>query len=93
LSLALLGRRDEALKRALKAVEHPDMHYQAHAIIVVISAIAGDTQLADRSMRRVLAVNPGYDLNEFFRVYAFQKDDDIRRITEAWEDVRRRVRH
>lgn len=92
LSLALLGCHDEALERALKALEHPDMHYQAHAMVVVISAIVGDLQLADQSMRRVLAVKPDYDLTEFFKVYAFQNDDDIRRITENWKEVRRRAR-
>lgn len=93
MSLALLGRHEEALKRAMAALEHPDVHYQARAMGVVIGAIAGNMQLAEESMRHVLAVKPDYDINEFFSVYAFQNDDDVRCITEAWKDVKRRVNH
>jgi len=93
MSLVLLGRYDEALMRCEQAIDHPDLHYQAAAMGVVIFQMAGETELAIDSMRRVLAVKPLYDINEFFSVYAFQKDEDIRRISYAFEDIRRRVRH
>ena len=93
MSLALLGRKEEALKRAKQAVVHPDLHYQARAMGVIIGALVDDLDLADESMQLVLSVKPDYDLSEFFSVYAFQSDDDIRRITETWESVKRRTRH
>jgi hypothetical protein len=69
------------------------MHYQARAMGVVILAMAGEIELAKESMQRVLAVKPDYDIDEFFSVYAFRKDEDVRRITHAFEDIRHRVRH
>ena len=93
MSLVLLGRIDEAMRRVNEAITHPDMHYQARAMGVVILAMAGEIKLAKESMQRVLAVKPDYDIDEFFSVYAFRKDEDVRRITHAFEDIRHRVRH
>ena len=92
MSLVLLGRYDEAIERTQLATVHPDMHYQARAMGVVIFEMAGEIVLAKDSLERVWAVKPDYDLKEFFSVYAFQKDDDIRRITHAFENIKRRVR-
>jgi len=92
MSLVLMGRYDEAMERTSEAIKHPDMHYQAAALGVAIFQMAGEIELAKESLQRVWAVKPDYDLNEFFSVYAFRKDEDIRRITHAFEDITRRVR-
>lgn len=89
MSLALMGRRGEALERIRKAVEHPDMHYQAHAMAVAIYALVGERDLARRALQKVWADNPDYDIKEFFSVYAFQDDDDVQRITQAFEEIKR----
>jgi TolB-like protein/Tfp pilus assembly protein PilF len=84
LSLVLMDRIDEAMERVNKAIVHPDLHYQARAMGVVIFQLAGEYDLARESLRLVWSVKPDYDLKEFFSVYAFQDDDDVRRITEAF---------
>jgi TolB-like protein/Tfp pilus assembly protein PilF len=89
MSLALMGRHEEALERAYKANEHPDLHYQARAMGAVILTMGGRHDMAREALELVWAVNPDYDLEEFFSVYAFQRDDDIRRITEAFEEAKR----
>jgi TolB-like protein len=93
MSLVLMERHDEAMERARVAIKHPDMHYQAVAMGIVIYQMAGEFDLAIDALRKVLAVKPDYDINEFFSVYAFQKDEDIRRISHAFEDIKRRNRH
>jgi hypothetical protein len=51
--------------------------------------MGGRHDMAREALELVWAVNPDYDLEEFFSVYAFQRDDDIRRITEAFEEAKR----
>ena len=89
-SLALMGRYEEALSRTTKALEHPDVHYQAQAIAAAIFALSGKRGAARNAFRKVRAVNPDYDTEEFFSVYAFQDKEDIRRITEALEIAKRK---
>ena len=89
MSLALMDRREEALVRVGKALEHPDMHYQAHAMAAAILALVGERDLARRELQRVRTVVPDYDTKEFFSVYAFQDDEDVRRITQAFEEIKR----
>lgn len=36
-------------------------------------------------LEQVREVRPDYDINEFFSVYCFQKEDDVRRISRAFE--------
>lgn len=91
LSLALLGRGKEACERASQARKHPDVHYQAHALGVVLFSLAGDPERAEQALRDARAVKPDYDLNEFFSVYAFQREEDIRLLTDAFRDIERRV--
>jgi TolB-like protein/Tfp pilus assembly protein PilF len=93
MSLVLMGRYDEAMERCDEALKHPDLHYQAYAMGVVIFSIAGEIELAKECLRRVLAVKSDYDIEEFFSVNAFQKDEDVRRITHAFEQVKRDIRH
>lgn len=89
MSLVLMGRHEEAIERCKKALGHPDMHYQAQAMGIVIFTMAGEYDMARRSLHDVLLVNPDYDISEFFSVYAFQKDEDVRRITQAFEEAKR----
>jgi len=89
LSLVLMGRHEEAIQRGVEALKHPDVHHQAHAWAVAIFTMAGRPDLAGVSLKRVLAVNPDYDIREFFSVHAFQIDDDVRRITEAFGEAKR----
>lgn len=83
MSLSLMDRHEQAVDKAHKALEHRDMHHQAHAITAAIFALAGERDLARQELQQVRAVNPGYDAKEFFSTYAFQNDDDVRRITQA----------
>lgn len=92
LILALLGRNDEAKHRAMRALKHPDVHYQALAFAMVIFSLIEEFELAQEMLKRVQAVKPGYDIKEFFSVYAFQKDEDVQRITSALNDIGRRLR-
>lgn len=89
MSLALMGRYEEMLERINKALEHPAIHVQARAIASVMYALAGERELAQRELRSVWAVTPGYDVEQFFSAYGFQDADDIRRITEAFERTQR----
>jgi tetratricopeptide (TPR) repeat protein len=91
MNLALMGRSEEAMRRAKEAMVHPDLHYQAHAMGVAICSLAGDLEMARNSLETVRRVKPDYSLDEFFSVYAFQKEDDIRRITKAFERVESRL--
>ncbi|MEM8548217.1 MAG: winged helix-turn-helix domain-containing protein [Pseudomonadota bacterium] len=87
LALALLGSADEARDRTVRALKHPDVHYQARAMSAVTFSLTGETELARHALQRVRAVKPDYDLNEFFAVYAFQQEDDIKRISDAFRKV------
>jgi TolB-like protein/Tfp pilus assembly protein PilF len=91
MNLALMGRSEEAMRRAKEAMVHPDLHYQAHAMGVAICSLAGDLEMARNSLETVRRVKPDYSLDDFFSVYAFQKEDDIRRITKAFERVESRL--
>jgi len=93
LSLVLMGRHEEAVQRAVEALKHPDVHYQAHAWAVAIFNLAGRPDLVNGSLKRVLTVNPDYDIQEFFSVHAFQNDDDVRRITQAFQEAKRHHQH
>ena len=90
MSLSMMGRHEEALERINKALKHPDMHYQAQAIATAVFALTGERDLARVALGKVWAANPDYDIKEFFSVYAFQKGEDIRRITQAFEETRRK---
>ena len=91
MSLALMGRHEEAVQITTTALRHPDVHYQAQAIAATIYALAGERDLARTAFRKVRAVNPVYDTREFFSVYAFQDGEDIRRITAAIEETKRNM--
>ena len=93
LSLVLLGRHEKAFQRAIEALKHPDVHYQAHAWGVPIFTLVGRPDLANDCLKRVLKVNPDYDIQEFFSAHAFQKDDDVRRITQAFQEAKRLHQH
>jgi tetratricopeptide (TPR) repeat protein len=93
LSLALMGRHAEAVQRAVKALKHPDAHHQAHAWAVAIFTLAGRLDLADGSLKCVLTANPDYDIQEFFSAHAFQNEDDVQRITWAFQEAKRHYRH
>ena len=89
LSLALMGRHKEAIERTTTALKHPDVHYQAQAVAATIFALAGKGDLARNALRKVRAVDAGYDTRDFFSVYAFRRGEDIQRITDALEDTKR----
>ena len=88
MSLALLGRADEAMEHVKRARES-QVHYQASAMGVAILALAGQLNQAKESLERVRSVNPDYNVNDFLSVYAFRSDDDVRRITEAFKQTQR----
>lgn len=92
INLALMGKSDEAKSRATEALSHPDIHYQAHAMTVAIFSVAGDLESATRLLERVKSVKPDYSLDDFFSVYPFQKQDDVRRISRAFGSVERALR-
>ena len=89
MSLALLGRFDEAVARGRRALDHPDIHYQARAMATAIFALAGERDLARRELKKVWAVNPDYSIREFFSTYVFRDEDDVRRITEVFNKTAR----
>jgi TolB-like protein/tetratricopeptide (TPR) repeat protein len=89
MSLALMGRCEDAIERVDKVRDHPDMHYQAYAMGAIIFTMAGDHDSARSALQYVWSINPDYDIKEFFSVYAFQKDEDIRNISQAFEEARR----
>lgn len=84
LNLALMGRGEEAMKIASNAMKHPDVHYQAHAFGVVIFTLTGHESVARDYLQKVRAVKPDYDVEDFLSVYAFQQEDDIKRIRAAF---------
>jgi len=88
-NLALMGQFEEALNRINEALKHPDIHYQAQAMGVAIYALSGDRESARSLLERVRRVKPDYSLDDYFSVYAFQKQDDIRQITNAFGSVER----
>lgn len=83
MNLSLMGDHAEAIRRATKAQTHPGLHYQAQAMGVAIFALAGEWDTARKLLQQVKNVKPDYCLDDFFAVYAFQKQDDIQRISEA----------
>jgi uncharacterized protein HemY len=91
LNLALMGQADEALRRTRKALLHPDVHYQARAVAAAIYALTGELEKARDMLARVKKVKPDYSIDDFFATYAFQTQDDIRRITAAFESAARTV--
>lgn len=91
INLALMGKFDEARSRAKEALLHPDMHHQAYAMTVAIFAVTGDHDIAQKLLERVRSVRPDYSLDDFFTVYAFQNQDDVRRIARAFSSVEKAV--
>jgi len=91
LNLALMGDADEALRRTNKALLHPDVHYQAHAVAAAIFALSGEIEKARDMLARVKKVKPNYGIDDFFATYAFQTQDDIRRISAALESAEGRI--
>jgi len=91
LNLALMGRADDAIRRTEKALLHPDVHYQAQAVAVAIFSLSGQLEKARVMLARVRKVIPDYGIDDFLATYAFQTQDDIRRITVAFEAAVRNV--
>ena len=91
LNLALMGLVDEAMQRIREAMVHPDIHYQAQAVATVIYGLCGELEKARDMFVQVKKVNPNYSHKEFLATFAFQLDDDIRRIVAAFESVERMV--
>ena len=59
---------------------------------VVVYSLIDEIEMAKDSLRKVRAVKPDYDVDDFFSVYAFRKDDDIRRLTHAFLNIESRLR-
>ncbi|MEM1434495.1 MAG: winged helix-turn-helix domain-containing protein [Pseudomonadota bacterium] len=89
LNLALMGRTEEALARTRQAIHHPDVHYQAHAVGIVIFALAGEGSLASDELKKTRAVKPDYSLDDFFAANAFQTPGDIQRLADAFRSAER----
>ncbi len=91
MNLALMGKSQEAVDRAKAALIHPDIHYQANAMCVAIYAVAGQPELAAEQLRKVRAVDPNYDVEDYFSVYAFQRNADIEEIRKGFLEAERLV--
>jgi tetratricopeptide (TPR) repeat protein len=92
MNLSLMGYSEEAISKAKEALLHPGVHHQAQAMAVAIFSLTGERDIARTLLEQVRKANPDYSLDEFFAVYAFQKQDDIRQITRAFEDVDKSIR-
>jgi TolB-like protein len=90
MNLALMGQFDEAVRRTDEGLLHPDVHYQALAWAAMCYSISGRLDKARPLLERVRAVNADYSVEDFFAVYAFQRDRDIERIREAFAAADRR---
>ena len=89
MNLALSGDYEEAKNRMREALAHPEIHYQAKAMAAISYALVGEPDSARAMFGQVKRVNPDYSADDFFSVYAFQAQEDIQRITRAFEDLQR----
>ena len=91
MNFALTGDKAKALEHINQSLVHPRMHYQARAMCVAIFSVIGEPELAAEQLRQVRSVDPGYDLDDFFRVYSFQHSPDIDKIKRGFEEAERLV--
>lgn len=88
LSLAMMGRTEEATSLAVESLLQPNAHHQALAFAAVTHALDGQIDQAREYFRRIRANSPGYDLKDFFAVFPFSKKEDRRRIEKAFDKMR-----
>jgi tetratricopeptide (TPR) repeat protein len=87
LNLALMGQAEAAIELAWQSVEQPNAHWQANAFAAVTHAISGDIPAARKLYSKARQVAPSYNAEQFFSVFPFQKDSDVRRIRRAFESL------
>ena len=88
LNLAMMGRTTEAVKLAEESVVQPNAHHVALAFAAITNALDGQINRAREFFRRIRATTPGYDVDDFLAVHAFQKEKDLRRIKNAFREMR-----
>jgi TolB-like protein len=87
LNLALMGQTEAAVALARDSVQQPNAHWQANAFAAVTHAIGGDLTEARKLYAKARRVAPTYDVEQFFSVFPFQQDSDVRRIRRAFTSL------
>ncbi|MEO0436174.1 MAG: winged helix-turn-helix domain-containing protein [Pseudomonadota bacterium] len=91
MNMALAGRCDEAQELGLELLKNFDLHYQAYAYGAAVLGVSGNVEVAADCLRKVHAVNPKYTADDYFSIYAFQREDDIDRIRRAFTEAKRLI--
>lgn len=88
LNLAMMGQTKEATALAVQSLKQPNAHHQAVAFAAVTHALAGQLDRARAYFRRLRAKSPGYDIEDFLAVFPFRKEEDRRRVSRAFDEMR-----
>lgn len=87
LNLALMGRTDEAADLSVQSTLQPNAHWGVLVWAALSHALAGRRRRARAFFSRARAQVPGYDVDDFFAIFRFQREEDIRLITKAFRDL------
>lgn len=87
LNLALMGRDQEALARAQDAANRVDAHYLISSWAALTFAICGHATEGSAFLAQTRRTRPGFGAEEFFHIFRFQKDEDRRRIQQAFDAI------
>ena len=93
LNLALMGQTREAAERAQKSMAQPNAHFLVACFAAITHALDGQLDRARKYMGQVRAVLPGYDLQDFLKVFPFRNETDLRRVRKAFDDIRPPTMH
>jgi TolB-like protein len=84
LNLAMMGRTEEAAALSARSSLQPNVHHQAFAFAAVTHALDGQHEQARSYYSRVKAIDPEYNIEQFLTTFVFQRDQDIRRVRDAF---------
>ncbi len=83
---AMLGRYDDAADLSVRGASLLAFYCQMFPVIAAYcNVLAGRDDVADKYFTKLRDTRPGYDSSDYFRAFPHQRDEDVAKITSAFE--------
>ncbi|MGI9383887.1 MAG: BTAD domain-containing putative transcriptional regulator [Methyloligellaceae bacterium] len=83
--LAQMGRHAEAVDWVVRAARQPNAHHHILAIASYCTSLADRDDLAEDYLKRLRAVQPDYDADDFFQAFPIRQPEHIALIREGFQ--------
>lgn len=87
LNLAMMGRTKEATALSAQSILQPNAHHGCFAYAAVTYTLDGQLDRARQLFRRVRATVPGYSAGHLLAASPFRREEDVRRIRKAFDEL------